>query len=142
MNTRKLLLTAMAMVAVPAAFLVASAFATPKSAGTNVQNISIVVLKNDMAVGGNVALAAGVRVRVTITNFTRQFHTFTVPGLHVSVLIRPANGHGPRTTVATFTPRQMGVFAWHCAICPSGIHGRHHAMAGMLYVIVDPSALP
>ena len=72
----------------------------------------------------------------------RDSHTFTVPGLHVNEIIRPAHGNAPTQTTFTFTPDGWGTFAWHCAICPSGIHGKHHIMSGSLYVIFNPSALP
>ena len=88
----------------------------------------------------NFAIAPGVPVRVTVTNFTRQVHTFTVPGLHVNAAILPARGRTPRTTTFTFVAREGGAFAWHCAVCV-GQHHRH-AMAGTVYAIIDPSVIP
>ena len=88
----------------------------------------------------NFAIAPGVPVRVTVTNFTHELHTFTVPGLHVSAAILPARGQTPRKTTFTFIAYEGGMFAWHCVVCV-GQHHRH-AMAGTVYAIVDPSVLP
>lgn len=110
--------------------------------GPRVQKIAITVRPGDRVGAGNFALAPGVRVRVTVTNYTHQLHTFTARGLGVSELIPPARGHRPSRTRFSFTAYKWGSFHWHCLICPSGQHGRPHAMGGTLYLIVDPSALP
>jgi len=95
---------------------------------------------DEVAPVGNFAIAPGVPVRVTVTNFTRQLHTFTVPGLHVSAAILPAQGRTPRKTTFTFTAHEGGAFTWHCVVCV-GQHHRH-VMAGTVYAIVDPSVVP
>lgn len=105
------------------------------------QDVTLVIRGGDRIVESNFALAPGVAVRLSITNFTHEFHTFTIPGLGVSAAIAPA-GRVPATTVVTFTARRWGTFRWHCAVCPSGAHGRAHAMGGAVYVIMNPSALP
>jgi heme/copper-type cytochrome/quinol oxidase subunit 2 len=91
---------------------------------------------------GNIAVAPGVTVRMTITNYTHEYHTFTIPGLHVSALIFPAHGATPRKTTFTFTANQMGTFAWHCAFCQGGFHGHQHPMGGDVFAIIDPSVMP
>ena len=107
------------------------------------QKISVTIMAGDhLYAGGNYAIAPGIPVRITVTNYTRETHTFTVPGLHLSELVHPASMHGPSTTTFTITAHSWGAFAWRCLICPSGIHGREHQMAGILYVIVNPSAVP
>jgi heme/copper-type cytochrome/quinol oxidase subunit 2 len=83
-----------------------------------------------------------VPVRLTVRNFTHEFHTFMIPGLAVTALVRPSVGHTPRTTTVEFTPRVAGTFGWRCVICPTGKHGRSHEMGGAVYVLIDPSALP
>ncbi len=128
--------------AAAAAALVAAVPAVAASPAPHPQQVGISFLRGDRVAEGNVALAAGIPVHLTVTNYTSEFHTFTVPALHVSVLVPPAHGGTPAHATATFTPHQWGVFAWHCLICPSGIHGRQHDMVGELYVIVSPSALP
>ena len=107
-----------------------------------VQKVGITILTGDRVTEANVALAPGVPVRITVTNYTREFHTFTVPGLGLSELILPARGHTPRETTFSFTPHQWGSFAWHCVICPTRMHGTPHTMGGTIYLITDPSALP
>ena len=137
-----------AVVAVASALCVAATSVAAAAAGVlpqrspHVQQVGIVVLEGDHVLAPNIALAPGVPVRLVIRNDTTQFHTFTISGLHVSALILPARGGEPRTTVVRFTPHAWGTFAWHCVICPTGMHGRAHAMGGELYVMVDPSTLP
>ena len=120
---------------------VTSVVAAP--ARSHEQSIKVTIMAGDhLYTGGNFALAPGVPIRVSVTNYTREFHTFTVPALGISELIRPARANAANTTTFTFTAHNWGAFAWHCQICPSGIHGRMHQMGGTLYVIVNPSALP
>lgn len=110
-------------------------------AGPHVQKVQIAIGAGDRVAEPNVALAPGLPVRMTVVNRTHEFHTFTVPALGVSELIRPAHGSTPGRTTFTFTAKQWGEFAWHCLICPSGKHGRAHAMTGVLYLITDPAAV-
>lgn len=126
--------------AVAAALLVVAS-ASARDSVPRTQQASIVIRAGDRLAEPNFAFAAGVPVRIAITNYTREFHTFTVPALKVRTLIAPATAGGPKTTVVSFTPNAVGTFAWHCLICPSGAHGIKHAMGGMLYLIVDPSVL-
>jgi hypothetical protein len=138
-----MLKTMMAVGTILAAALAASpGSAMRPSTSPHVQQVNMTILPGDRMLEGNIALAPGVPARMTVTNYTRDSHTFTVPGLHVNEIIRPAHGNAPTQTTFTFTPDGWGTFAWHCAICPSGIHGKHHIMSGSLYVIVNPSALP
>jgi hypothetical protein len=121
----------------------ASAALTPEQrASPQPQNVSITFLAGDRVSAPNFALAPGVPVRLTVVNFTHEFHTFTIAGLKVSALILPALGHTPKTTLVTFTPLATGALRWHCVICPSGAHGQRHVMSGEVYLIIDPSALP
>ncbi len=139
------LLIATGVAAATAAFTGLSAFAAPttgRSTSPHTQSVSIVIRVGDRVLAPNFALAPGVRVRLTVVNFTHEFHTFTVAGLKVSALIQPALGLTPKTTIVAFTPHATGAFRWHCVICPSGAHGRRHTMNGEVYVIIDPSALP
>ncbi len=124
-----------------AAFAAQAGISAP-AARPHVQNVAITVQRGERVLDPNIALAPGVPVQVTVTNFTHQFHTFTVPGLHVSALILPASGNTPRTTTVRFTPHALGSFVWSCVICPTNAHGQPHEMGGALYVIINPSALP
>ena len=122
-----------------------SAFAAPTTRQPTfpqVQSVSIVIQAGDRVLAPNSRLPRASRFDFPVVNFTREFHTFTVAGLRVSALIRPAVGQAPRKTIVAFTPRAGGVYAWHCVICPSGAHGRRHAMSGEVYVIINPSVLP
>jgi hypothetical protein len=108
----------------------------------HVQNVEFTILPGDRIVEPNVALAPELPVRLTVTNTTHEFHTFTLPGLGISRLILPAGEHGARKTTFTFTLDTWGPVAWYCVICPSGKHGGSHKMGGTLYVIVGRSATP
>lgn len=139
------LLTATGFMAAVAAFSGLAASAAPPTgpaAFPQAQNVSITLRAGDQILEPNIALAPGVPVRLTVVNYTHEFHTFTIAALKVSALIRPAVGHTPRTTLVTFTPRATGALKWRCVICPSGVHGLRHAMGGEVYLIIDPSALP
>jgi heme/copper-type cytochrome/quinol oxidase subunit 2 len=114
--------------------------AAAPAAHRSVQRVGFTILPGDRIVEPNIALAPGVPVEMTVTNETREMHTFTVRGLGVRELILPAYGRLPTKTRFTFTPDRRGTFHWHCVICPSGLHGHPHAMKGVLYLIVDPSA--
>jgi heme/copper-type cytochrome/quinol oxidase subunit 2 len=143
------LLTAAALAVGVAALLAASALAatSPSARLPHVQHVTLAITGSGMEEHvapalGNIAIAAGVPVRVTVTNYTHEFHTFTILGLGVSALIHPATGTGPSTTTFTFTASRTGVFKWHCAFCASGTHGMPHDMGGTVYVVINPSALP
>jgi heme/copper-type cytochrome/quinol oxidase subunit 2 len=114
------------------------AAAVPKAHAT-VQKVRFTILRGDRIVEPNIALAPGVPVELTVTNTTHELHTFTVRELGVRELIPPARGRIATKTTFVFTPNRSGSFAWHCVICPSGLHGRPHAMGGTLYLIVNPS---
>ena len=138
-----MLKTMIAVGTILAAALAASpGSATRPSTNPHVQQVNMMILPGDRILEGDIALAPGVPARMTVTNYTRDAHSFTVPGLHLNEIIRPGHDNAPTRTTFTFTPNEWGTFTWHCAICPSGIHGKHHTMSGTLYVIVNPSALP
>lgn len=92
--------------------------------------------------GGNIAIAPGVPVRVTITNYTHMYHTFTVPGLHVGVMVTPGRANAPSKTTFTFTAWESGTFKWFCAFCDHGGPGHRDHMGGSVYAVIDPSSLP
>jgi len=85
----------------------------------------------------NFAVAPGIQIHVTFTNYTRMNHTFTVKGLGVSALIRAATGNTPTKTTVTFTAHQYGSFSWACLLCP-GQDGMNGApMGGKIYSILQ-----
>lgn len=108
----------------------------------HVQKVGITIRTGDRVTEANIALAPGLPVRVTVTNYTHEFHTFTAPGLGLSELILPARGQTAKETTFSFTAHGWGSFAWHCFICPTRMHGTPHTMGGTIYLIIDPSALP
>jgi hypothetical protein len=137
--------------AIVMAVFAGSAWATAQSDGKAItrhrpQDIAFTIVSlgrgkagDEVRPGGNFAIAPGLPVRVTVTNFTHQVHTFSVPGLHLSVAILPARGQTPRKTTFTFTAHEWGRFAWHCVVCVGDHH--RHVMAGTVYVIINPSVL-
>ena len=118
------------------------AWGAAPTAKVHVQKVEITILRGDRVIAPNVALAPGLPVRLTVTNTTHEFHTFTIPALGVSRLILPADKHGARKTTFTFKANLRGSLAWYCIICPSGTHGQSHTMRGTLYQIIDPSVIP
>jgi hypothetical protein len=94
-----------------------------------------VTRSGEHAVPMNFAVRVGQPVVLNVYNYSRQYHTFTVPALGVSVLILPAIGSWPRVTTVRFTvPTLRAALSWRCAICPSGNHREPHAMGGRIYV--------
>ena len=115
-----------------------SSRASVRANPAHVQQVSLTIV-NDRVVPatGGIAIAPGVPVRVTVWNHTREYHTITIPGLHVSALILPAHGGSARKTTFTFTAHRYGVFGWYCTFCRQGLHGHHHAMTGKIYAIIS-----
>ena len=154
MKAIQVLLAGGGLAAIAAASLTAPALATPVASrnpatrAAHVQTFAVTIRSSGLGDAERVspesiAIAPGVPVRVTVTNFTREFHTFTIPGLHLSRLIFPANGQTPRKTTFTFTARVGSSFAWYCVLCKHDGAGPHHQqMGGTVYVIIDPSVLP
>ena len=122
-----------------AGLVVTFGFALPASAATHglwkPQTLTITVSKTDHAMPMNLAVWPGEKIVLKIRNYSHGFHTFTVPALGVSALILPAKGTSPRMTLVTFLAPKHGVVDWLCVICPSGVHGKHHAMRGKLYAM-------
>ena len=85
----------------------------------------------------HLAVAPGLPVQITFTNYTGKFHTFTAPGLGVSALIRPAHGNTPTQTTVTFTTHSYGTFSWACKLCPGANDQNGAAMQGKIYSIVQ-----
>jgi heme/copper-type cytochrome/quinol oxidase subunit 2 len=145
MTAKPILATAGALAIV---FAIAAGWAAATPARHQPQTVAISIFPGDTAAVDsrtsvrNIAVAPGVQVRITITNFTPEFHTFSIPGLKVSTIVKPGSTKHPSRTVLTFTPHKWGSFAWYCAICHAGMHGAVHSMGGRLYVIVDPTILP
>jgi hypothetical protein len=103
-----MLKTMMAVGTILAAALAASpGSAMRPSTSPHVQQVNMTILPGDRMLEGNIALAPGVPARMTVTNYTRDSHTFTVPGLHVNEIIRPAHGNAP-TRRRSPSPRTDG----------------------------------
>ncbi len=79
----------------------------------------------------NIAVRAGGEVTVTLRNHTKEFHTFTIRALHVSVIVRPF-----RTETATFVA-PYGVYSWTCLFCGTPQHPHDGPMGGKVYAIVN-----
>lgn len=79
----------------------------------------------------NIAVRAGGEVTVTLRNHTREFHTFTIRALHVSILVPPLRS-GSGTFVAPF-----GVYSWTCLFCGTAQHPHDGPMGGKVYAIVN-----
>jgi len=147
MHPRSILL-AMAGAAALAATLAPNAAAQRGPSGLRTsamppQNVAIAIRPtNDASHGEHVAplhfaVAPGLHIHVTFTNYTGMFHTFTAPGLGVSALIRPATGNTPARTTVTFTAHEYGAFSWTCLLCPGQEGGNGAAMRGKIYAIIQ-----
>ncbi len=90
----------------------------------------------EAVVSPNFAVEPGVPVTVRFVNYTREWHTFTVPGLNVGAMIAPRQGVAPRVTLVRFTASKFGVFDWYCVLCRAGVHRGVHQMGGKVYAII------
>ena len=130
---------------VAAVLLVFSASASANAGSAHAQKLTVTIgtpsRALDMASPANLAVAPGVPIHLTLTNYTHEFHTFVVPRLGLSFLVSPAQHGAPSTTTVTFTIQKLGTFAWRCVICASGQHGKRHSMAGRIYSIISPSVV-
>lgn len=79
----------------------------------------------------NIAVRAGGEVTVALRNHTREFHTFTIRALHVSVIVPPL-----KTASATFVA-PYGVYSWTCLFCGTPQHPHDGPMGGKVYAIVN-----
>ena len=148
MQSRRLLplLIGTGTVAVAAGLvLAASAVAAPAAshgAGRLAQRLDISIVKTGPTGSGervelrNFAIEPGLPITITFTNHTRQFHTFTAPGLGLSAIVPPGTAHKPGKTTITFTAHTFGVFDWHCVLCPGPGHPDAMPMGGKIYAIV------
>lgn len=143
-RNRSVLFALGAMVAVASVLIVATAAAasTVRSTVRPPNTLSVGIFKSGMGADAervslnNFAIEPGLPFTVAFVNHTRQYHTFTVPGLGLSALILPARGNQARTTTVTFTAHTVGVFDWFCTLCPD--HGQQHMtpMHGKVYGII------
>ncbi len=97
--------------------------------------IRVLAGRGEEALPANIAVEPGVPVELTFVNSTREFHTFTVPGLRFSAVILPGRPSAPRVVHVTFTPRAYGVFRWYCVFCKEVHHDG--PMGGMVYAIIQ-----
>src|SRR5512133_1053379 len=104
-------LSTLAVAAAAAAVVVASAVAggpwdslAPTGAQQRVTiHILPAIQGREVVQDPNIAVTPDVPVRLTVVNTSRVAHTFTVPGLHVNVLVRAGSPSHPSRTVITFT---------------------------------------
>jgi plastocyanin len=149
MKGTRMLLTGAVLAVFTAWFAVSAPAMSSRGAGApaaHVQQLQLTIVGGGSTevVGpslGNIAIAAGVPVRMTVTNYGREYHTFTIPGLGVSALILPARGNTPTKTTFTFTASKQGIFKWYCAFCAMGMHEKPHSMGGTVYAVINPAAL-
>lgn len=87
-------------------------------------------------------LKAGQKVKLVFVNNDDAAHSFTAPGLHLNVVIKPGKDQKgsdaitPTTTTYTFTPAKAGEFRWHCMMpCDPYSMNRTGFMAGYVKVI-------
>src|SRR5512133_190407 len=128
-----LLFIAAAPVALTTAFVTLDNPSASGQAATAVpvQNATLTVLaQNDTMRGQYIVLRPG-PVVLTIINYARHAHTFTVPALGIEKVVLPGSPATPTTTTVRFTA-PAGVFSWLCRL-PCA-----HTMSGDMYVLQNP----
>jgi plastocyanin len=91
---------------------------------------------NEAAQPANIAVRAGGTVTITFRNYTRLTHTFTMPALGISALIKPRHGDVAGVSHVTFVV-PYGVYEWRCMFCKGSAHPHVHAMQGKVYAIIN-----
>jgi heme/copper-type cytochrome/quinol oxidase subunit 2 len=99
-------------------------------AGSGPQHVTIHIQPGEVVRDPNVAVIPGVPVRLKVINASREVHSFTIPQLHVNAVVMPHSA-----TTITFTPREAGVYRWHCDFCPAVHHSG--GMGGTFYALVS-----
>lgn len=89
-----------------------SAAAHPVAA-TPTQHVTLKVLDDRDRMAGSELLLQPGRVVLTIVNYARHAHTFSVPGLGVEQVVVPGSPTHPTRTVVRFSARH-GWFTWFC----------------------------
>jgi heme/copper-type cytochrome/quinol oxidase subunit 2 len=145
----RILLFGVVIVAIGGAISASSPAAAPgvgPAATAYVQKLTLTIvpgrepnLESVLESRGNIAVAPGIPVQLTVTNHTGEFHTFTIPALHVSALIYPARGKTARKSTFHFTAWAPGKYRWFCAFCRHGGKNHRETMAGAIYAIIDPA---
>lgn len=97
-------------------------------------HVGAAVADREVVRDANIAVVPGESVTLTIMSTSREFHTFTIPRLHVNVVVAPGSPGHPHATHVTFTARQAGMYAWYCELCPAVHH--QGGMGGRVYALV------
>ena len=87
------------------------------------QHLTLTVVNDhDQLAGTNLVVRPG-PIALTIVNYARHAHTFSIPALGIERVIRPGSPTAPTTTVVRFlAPR--GAFIWFCRLpCEKGMTG-------------------
>jgi hypothetical protein len=97
------------------------------------QHVTLEVFPGDAMIGPKLVVQPG-PVVLTIRNYARHAHTFSVPQLGIEQVVLPGSSSAPTTTVVRFTaPR--GAFTWFCRLpCKS-------LMSGDVFAVEHPPKL-
>lgn len=134
---RQLRLLAFAVVVASALVATAATAALARAPGPMVVTVDIYAAgHNEVAQPANLAIRAGGTTRIVVRNHTPLFHTFTIRGLGISVLVRPAHGNVVQSTSVSFVA-PYGIYEWRCVLCATTAHPRMHAMRGKVFAIVN-----
>lgn len=113
--------------ATAAAFIALSQPSGGAAAAVPAQHVTMEVWPGDRIVGQNLVVHPGPLV-VTIYNYARHAHTFSVPALGINRVILPGSPSAPTVSTLKVTAR-YGVFDWFCKLpC-------RHGMSGYIYVV-------
>lgn len=129
-----LLAVAASVAAVTGLVLLSNGPAGPSPATAAAQHLTMKVLTDsDRMVGPNLVARPG-QIVLTIVNYARHAHTFSIPRLGVDRVVLPGSPTHPSISVIRFsTP--YGTFHWYCKLpC-------RQAMAGDLYISWNPPQL-
>ncbi|MGZ4409916.1 MAG: hypothetical protein ACXVY6_14205, partial [Gaiellaceae bacterium] len=126
-----LLGVATAVAAVTAATFLSNGPVGPGTATAAPQHLTLKVLTdNDRMLGSNLVARPG-EIVLTVVNYARHAHTFSLPGLGVERVVLPGSPTHPTITIVRFKAR-TGSFTWYCKL-PCG-----KTMSGNVYISSKP----
>ncbi len=117
--------------AAPAAVSLTMTIDPPPTGGVKGSNGVI----DEAYVPGNLTMKVGTTYDVTILNYSKNGHTWTLPNLSVNAVVPVGSPSSPSVTHFTVKPTKAGTYQWFCAVpCEKWSMATNGFMRG--YVVV------
>ena len=97
---------------IPAAVAVKMTIDAPPLGGVKGSNGGV----DEAYVPGALTMTVGTTYDVTILNYSKDGHTWTLPDLNVNAVVPVGSISSPSVTHFTVTPKKAGTYQWFCAV--------------------------